>query len=182
MKIVMIAFLVFAAIDTTFASDNQLVQFEKECLSENSLSCAKAGYLHRRNKNNVEATKYYQLGCELKEESSCFNVRNFSTVDLFTSRFHNNLKFHEETIRKCHIPSYTAIYSNSQLEEKWYLVNINFVLNKQGEGKTVKVETNLPNSFIKCAEEALKKIKYPQPPNDNFKINYKMTISYQEKI
>lgn len=153
-------------------------------MEKNGLSCAKAGYRHRQAKNHAEATRFYELGCNLKDESSCNNVRNFSEDDIFSARFNTTINFYESAVRQCNKPlDMKNIASNMQIAEKWYLVDFQFDINKEGKATRVKVaNTNLPKEFTTCAEEVLLKVKYPKPPGDSMKINYRLSLAFNEKL
>lgn len=151
-------------------------------MEKNGLSCAKAGYRHRQAKNMAEATRFYTLGCELKDESSCNNVRNFSEDDMYMGRFNTMIKFHENAIRKCHVsPDASKITSNMQMEEKWYMANFDFDINKEGRATRVGAGGNLSKEFVGCAREMLMKLNYPKPHVDLMKISYQLTVNFYEK-
>lgn len=48
---------------------------EKECAQKNGLSCAKLGYL-LKSTDSLKSLSYYKKGCELGDQSSCFNLES----------------------------------------------------------------------------------------------------------
>lgn len=181
---IILTFLLCLLSVSASATPEQLKIFEKQCQEKVGLSCAKAGYYHRQAKNNPEATRFYQLGCDLKDETSCNNVHNFSEDDLFSARFNTSVQFYESGLRKCNKQQdMSKVASSMQLVEKWYLVDFQFDIDKDGKPLSIKVaNTNLPKDFVTCAEHLLMNLKYPKPPRAPLKINYRLNVAFYEKI
>lgn len=142
---------------------SQVEEFEKKCLAGDGLSCAKAAY-HFKKTDTLMAYQYYKKGCELKDESACFNMNAYDPKDVYFKKVDRVLAPHTGKIRNCYIPQKIGKkYSAIQYKEKFYTANFKFIVDPTGKAKTVDVNTSLDKKFIDCARTIISDINYPKP-------------------
>ena len=158
MKIILIlGFLVFnvSKADTT--------SLEKSCLSSDGLACAKLGYQYKKNGDFENALKFYKKGCELKDESSCFNMKGVDPKSIYYKKADAIMKFHAQNISSCYAPDLKRKSSTGQFKEKWNRAEIDMHIDKTGFSDKIEIKTNLNSNFIDCAKKIISKIEFPKP-------------------
>jgi hypothetical protein len=173
MKIIFLFLLISAA----FAQSEDL---EKKCLSGDGLSCAKAAY-HLKKSDTRKAFEFYKKGCDLKEESACFNMRAYDPNDAYFKKVDQSLAPYTSKIRLCYIPQVKGKkYSNIQYKENFYKADFSFRIDQQGKANNVDVKTVLDKKFVECAKNIITGLNYPRPEGLNPTYNFNMLFSAYE--
>ncbi len=138
-------------------------EFEKKCLAGDGLACAKAGY-HFKKTDTLKAYEYYKKGCELKEESACFNMKTYDPNDVYSKEVGKALVPHSDKIRVCYVPQIKGKkFSNIQYKENFYKADFTFRIDQQGKASHINVKTVLDKKFVDCAKNIIAGISYPKP-------------------
>ncbi|MES2527004.1 MAG: hypothetical protein V4598_07940 [Bdellovibrionota bacterium] len=142
---------------------SQIEEFEKKCLAGDGLSCAKAAY-HFKKTDTLMAYQFYKKGCELKDESACFNMNSYDPKDVYFKKVDRAIAPHSHKIRTCYIPQVKGKkYSAMQFKENFYTADFKFPIDPEGNAFKIDVKTGLDKKFIDCAKNVLTSIKYPRP-------------------
>lgn len=161
---------------TGFTAHAETEDLEKSCLAGEGLSCAKLAYQYRKKGDLVNAHKFYQKGCELKDESSCFNMKGINPQSIYFQKADGIMKFHAQNMSNCHTPQMKAKYSQMQVKEKWNRAILDIHIGPDGMADKVAMKTNLNSTFIDCVTKIVKKIQYPKPEGVDPSYNYELTI------
>ncbi len=142
---------------------SQVEEFEKKCAAGDGLSCAKAAY-HFKKTDTLMAYQYYKKGCELKDESACFNLNSYDPKDVYFKKVDRALAPHSHKIRTCYIPQVKGKkYSAMQFKENFYTADFKFPINPEGKSGPIEVKTGLDKKFIECSKSVISSISYPKP-------------------
>ncbi|MBT3984310.1 MAG: sel1 repeat family protein [Bacteriovoracaceae bacterium] len=152
----------------------------KNCLNKDGLSCAKLGYHYNKSKNYKSALKFYKIGCELKDQSSCFNLRKISPREKYFLKVDSLMKFHSNNITNCYQSRSMPSYSSMQLAEKWSKAEFNFTITPKGFAEKVTIKTQLPGKFSDCAKNIIKSLRFPIPGGFVATYSYILTIKSTE--
>lgn len=149
---------------------------EKSCLASSGLSCAKLAYQYRKKGDLVNAHKFYEKGCNLQDESSCFNMKGINPQSIFFQKADGIMKFHAQNMSNCHRPQIKNKYSQMQIKEKWNRAILDIHIDADGMADKVTIKTNLNSTFIDCVTKIVKKIQYPKPEGLDPSYNYELTL------
>jgi hypothetical protein len=148
---------------------------EKDCVAGNGLACAKAAYYYKKLDPEI-SYKFYQKGCELKDESACFNMRSLNPRDLYFKKADGIMSFHAQNISNCHIPDLSKKTSSIQVKEVWHKAKLRIKINQDGRADAVEVISTLPTKFKECAKKVVSNINFPKPQGINPSYDYDLTI------
>jgi hypothetical protein len=151
-------------------------KLESECSAGKGLSCAKLGYLWKTKGAPSKAYEYYEKGCELADETSCYNKETVNPKTAYQSKVDVLINFHKENIQNCHQPIIKNKYSTTQLKEVWHNVNIKLQINRDGSTQSINIKTDLEKSFIKCAQDQIKNIDFPTHNYDSLIYDYELSL------
>ena len=155
----------------------------KECRDKKiALSCAKLGYYFQKINEPYLSFEFYQKGCSLGDEASCFNAKNSNPKEKYSRQVDAMMKFHTQNITNCYQKNKDLkhLYSNTQLKEKQHNVAILIHINRKGEADRINISSSLPDRFQKCAKEVVAAIGFPKPEKTNITYKYNLTILGQE--
>lgn len=172
--------LIMILIFSHLAMAEEISHLEKACESLDGLACAKTAYHYRRSGDALKAYKYYEKGCALKDEAACYNMKSLSPKDLYFKKLHSFMNFQNTNLLNCYAPVSRKIYSQSQLKERWHKANFILHVNSSGIADVVNVQTDLPDSFIKCTQKIIKNLQFPKPEGIDPTYEYQLTITSQE--
>ena len=154
-------FLLIAILSSTLlALPEGINELDQECNEGIGLSCAKAAYLTKRVDTSL-ALKYYQRGCELNDESACYNLKSLNPNKVFYNKVEGVMKFHATNISNCYIPNLKNKRSQIQLKEAWHKVSMKIHINHEGQGTASNITSHLPSSFSPCAKKIIAQIPFP---------------------
>jgi hypothetical protein len=156
---------------------SQVDELEKKCLAGDGLACAKAGY-HFKKTDTLKAYQYYQKGCELKEESACFNMKTYAPKDVYAKEVDKAIAPHSGKIRMCYIPQVKGKkFSTIQYKENFYKADFSFRIDQQGKASNIDVKTVLDKKFVDCAKNIITGISYPWPEGRDHLYQFYMLFS-----
>ncbi|MFT6633867.1 MAG: hypothetical protein ACJAS4_003840 [Bacteriovoracaceae bacterium] len=150
--------------------------------NRDALSCAKLAYHYQSKGNDVLAYRYYEKGCRLKNESSCYNMKSSNPKAIYFKKVDAVMNFHSKNITNCHLKTRKTkkVYSSTQLKEKWHKVNISIHIDSAGKADSISVSSALPSEFKSCAVSEIKKIQFPKPISVDPTYTFNLTIQSQE--
>lgn len=137
----------------------------QRCHNGVGLACSEVAYYYRMNNETENEIIYNQMGCNLKEESACFNLNDSKQLRSYSSAVWLKLNFYREQIAACHKTKID--YKMPKLEKniKIIMFTTKFSVNNQGtpENITINVQNSKNLNFETCALNIVKKIKFPIP-------------------
>ncbi len=158
----------------------ELETLDKQCSAGMGLSCAKAAYLTKK-QDISQAYDYYKKGCELKDETACFNMKSLDPKDMYFKKAQGVMGLHTTKISHCHNPELKKKYSQIQLKEVWHTVNMRIFLSGLGKVTSSEITTNLSKEFIDCTKKIVNEIQFPKPDPRIFpRFDYVLTIRSME--
>ena len=116
---------------------------------KDALSCAKLGYYFQGKGDYFLAHSFYKKGCQLSDESSCYNMKSSNPKAVYFKKLDGLMSFHSNNITNCHSKTreIKKFYSSMELKEKWHKVNIAIHINPEGRADSVRVNSNLSQKF-----------------------------------
>jgi hypothetical protein len=158
----------------------QIEEHEKNCLAGEGLACAKAAY-HYKKSDQLKAYEFYRRGCDLKDESACYNMRSYDPKDAYFKRVEQALAPHTSKIKTCYTPRIRGQkYSAMQYKEKFYKADFSFQVDPEGRAKNIVVKTDLDKKFVDCSKHILSSVTYPKPEGIVPTYNMNMLLSAYE--
>lgn len=154
----------------------QIEENEKKCHAGDGLACAKAAY-HFKKSDQGKAFEFYKKGCELKEQSACYNMNNYDPKDAYFKKVDRAIAPHASKIRACYSPNeQKKKYSSIQFKEKFYTAEFSFPIDSEGNAEAIEIKTSLDDDFKKCSSKILKNIHYPLPKG--FRPHYRTQMQF----
>lgn len=136
-----------------------------KCDNGDGLACSKLAYHYRIKKDLQKEIIFNQKGCEFKEESACFNLKQLDEFKGYLKTVWFRVNFFSDQIAACYKPRVGHRIPRREIDTKIIMVTTNFHVNVKGTPE--KVAVSLQNmkdlDFKKCAENIIKKIKFPPP-------------------
>ena len=166
--------------ESNISNNEENISLEKSCEKSEGLACAKLAYKYQKMGENSLAFKFYKKGCDLNDESACFNMKNINPRDIYYNKIEATFRIKSNDIVNCHRPDLSKKISNMQLEEKWYLVDIALNINNSGHADKININTSLSEEFIKCAKNVIEEMSFPKSEVGNVSYNYKLSIISKE--
>lgn len=136
-----------------------------KCNNGDGFACSLLAYYYRIKKDPQKELIFNQKGCDLKEESACFNLKQLDEFKGYLKTVWFRVNFYSDQIAACYKPRVGHRIPRREIDTKIIIVTTNFHVNVKGAPE--KVAVSLQNmkdlDFKKCAENIIKKIKFPPP-------------------
>jgi hypothetical protein len=94
----------------------EIEKLDKECNAGVGLACAKAAYIVKK-ADAALAYEYYQKGCDLKDNSACYNMKSLAPREIYFKKADGVMKYNSTNISNCHVPDLKNKRSQTQLKE-----------------------------------------------------------------
>ncbi|EQC47514.1 hypothetical protein M900_0851 [Bacteriovorax sp. Seq25_V] len=151
--------------NTSSAQDNQ--ELMSNCNNGDGLACSKLGFYYKKIGNIPKALEFNKKGCDLKEQSACFNLENIhATNNNYETIVASKVKFYGQDSCRCYKMK-PKWYNTSRFGHKKQFIpfKVSFLISDEGEPKniTVRLSEKRDEAFEKCVETIFKDARFPVP-------------------